>query len=74
MNSKLKAGLITTGLAVWCVAIGVGLQFASKYITMEQIAMGLVIVGVTGCVYSIYSLILSKLEFDETLKRMVDKK
>lgn len=74
MNQKLKAGLITTGLTVWCVAVGVGLHFASKYVTMEQIAMGLVIVGVTGCLYSIYALILSKLEFDDTLKRMVDKK
>ena len=74
MNQKLKAGLITAGFAVWCVALGFGLQFASKYITVEQMATGLAVVGISVCFYGIYSLILTKLEFDAKITELVDKK
>jgi hypothetical protein len=74
MNSKLKAGLITTGFAVWCVVVAVGLQFASKYITVEQFLIGLSVVGISVCFYGIYSLILSKLEFDAKITELVDRK
>jgi len=74
MNSKLKAGLITVALAAWCVVVAIGLQFASRYITVTQFSMGLAAIGISVCFYGIYSLVLSKLEFDNTLKRMVDQK
>jgi hypothetical protein len=74
MNQKLKAVLITSVFAVWCVGIAVGLQFASKYITVEQFLMGLSVVGISVCFFGIYSLILSKLEFDAKITEMVDKK
>ena len=74
MNQKLKAGLITAGFAVWCVVLGVGLQVASKYITVQQMALGLAVVGISVCFYGIYSLILSKLEFDAKITELVDRK
>jgi hypothetical protein len=74
MNQKLKAGLITTGLAAWCVTIGVGLQFASKYITVEQFLIGLSVAGISVCFFGIYSLVLSRLEFDAKITELVDKK
>jgi intracellular septation protein A len=74
MNQKLKAGLITTGFATWCAAVAVGLQFASKYITVEQFSMGLAVVGISVCFFGIYSLILSKLEFDAKITELVDRK
>lgn len=74
MNQKLKAGLITAGFAAWCVVVAVGLQLASKYITVEQFSMGLAVAGISLCFYSIYSLILTKLEFDAKITEMVDRK
>ena len=74
MNSKLKAALITAGFGVWSVALATGLHFASKYITVEQFTMGLVAVGVGLCFYTLYSLILTKLEFDRKISEMVDRK
>ncbi len=74
MNQKLKAGLITAGLATWCVIVAIGLQFASKYITVEQFTMGLIAVGIGLCFYTLYSLILTKLEFDAKITDMVDRK
>lgn len=74
MNQKLKAGLITAGFAVWCVALGFGLQFASKYITVAQMTMGLAGIGIALCFYTLYSLILTKLEFDAKITELVDRK
>ena len=74
MNQKVKAGLITAGFAVWCVVLGFGLQFASKYVTAEQITMGLAGIGIALCFYTIYSLILTKLEFDAKFTDLVDRK
>ena len=74
MNQKFKAALITAGFAAWCVIVAVGLQFASKYITVEQFIMGLAVVGISVCFYSIYGLILTKLEFDAKISDMVDRK
>lgn len=74
MNSKLKAALITAAFGVWSVAIAFGLKFASQYITVEQFTMGLVAVGVGLCFYTLYSLILTKLEFDAKISELVDRK
>lgn len=74
MNQKLKAALITAGFAAWCVVVAVSLQFASKFITVEQLVMGMVAVGIGLCFYGIYSLVLTKLEFDAKISDMVDRK
>jgi len=74
MNQKLKAVLITAGLAVWCVVVAVGLQLASKYLTIEQFLIGLSVVGISVCFYGIYSLVLTKLEFDAKITELVDRK
>lgn len=74
MNQKLKATLITGGLAVWCMAVATGLQFASKYITVAQLSLGLMCIGIVFCFYGIYSLVLTKLEFDAKISDLVDRK
>ncbi len=74
MNSKLKAALITAGFAMWATAIAFGLKFASQYLTVEQVTMGLIAVGLSLCLYTLYSLILTKLEFDAKITEMVDRK
>ena len=74
MNSKLKAALITAGLAAWCVIVAVGLQFAAKYVTVEQLSIGLIAVGIVLCLYGFYRLILTKLEFDAKITELVDRK
>ena len=74
MNQKFKAGLITVGLAGWCVLVGVGIQFLSQYITPTQFSLALIAVGLGMCFYTLYSVILTKLEFDAKITEMVDKK
>lgn len=74
MNSKLKAALITAGFAMWAAAVAFGLQFASRYLTIQQFSIGLAVIGICACFYGIYSLILTKLEFDAKISEMVDRK
>jgi hypothetical protein len=73
MNSKLKAGLITLALAGWCVIVAMGLKAISLYFTVDQISLGLAVAGIALCFYVVYSLVLTKLEFDDRLKKLVDK-
>jgi hypothetical protein len=74
MNNKVKAVLITAGLATWCVIVAFGLKFASKYITVEQWTIGLIAIGIAMCLYGFYQLILTKLEFDAKISELVDRK
>lgn len=74
MNKKLKAALITAGFALWSVIVAVGLKFASQYVTVEQLSIGLIAVGLGLCFFTLYSLILTKLEFDAKITELVDRK
>jgi hypothetical protein len=56
------------------VVVAVGLQLASKYLTIEQFLLGLSVVGISVCFYGIYSLVLTKLEFDAKITELVDRK
>lgn len=74
MNSKLKAGLYTLGFGVFTLVVGISLQQAAQHLTQAQVLTGLAVAGITACFYTIYSILCAKFEYEETLKRMVDKK
>ena len=72
MNIKLKAAAITAGLIVGAVAI-VGLIHAvANVFTTEQITTFVESVFVAFIVYGIYQLILGRLEYQDTLKKIRD--
>lgn len=74
MNSKLKAGLQTLGFGALCVAMGLGISALGKHMTPEQLVIGLAVMGITACFYTIYSVLLARIEYQNHLKSMVDKK
>lgn len=74
MNSKLKAVVYTAAFGVFCGIVGFTTYYLSQFMTPEQFATGLAVAGITACFYTIYSLLVSKFEYEDTLKRMVDKK
>lgn len=74
MNNKVKAVLITVAAAAWCGTVGIGLHVLSKFVTPEQISAGLIVLGLSLCFYTFYQLILTKLEFDDKISEMVDRK
>jgi O-antigen/teichoic acid export membrane protein len=74
MNSKLKAGLITVAFSGMCVVMGLVGSYVARFLTPEQFVMGLMVLGVTACLYTIYSVLLAKFQYEEHLKSMVDRK
>lgn len=74
MNSKLKAGLFTAGFGAICVAFGLGIQYMAQSMTSEQFVVGLAVMGITACLYTIYSVLLSHFQYKDHLKSLVDKK
>jgi threonine/homoserine/homoserine lactone efflux protein len=81
MNIKVKAGLIVAGILVGSIAVSSVLKLVVPYVTSE-IAFNTVMFGsIAILLYTVYNLILSKLEMDErynktlnNLKNLVDKK
>jgi hypothetical protein len=74
MNSKFKAGILTTGFGAVCVAVAFAFQYLATVMTPEQFVIGLAVMGITACLYTIYSVLLSHFQYKDHLNSMVDKK
>jgi uncharacterized membrane protein YfcA len=78
MNIKVKAGLVVIGIIATATATALVLKLAITYIPAESIPkiVAVLIIGIV--LYTMYSIILSKLEIDERyetgLKKILDKK
>lgn len=74
MNQKLRAiGVVAAMLAI-SVSVVLLLKLAFTYITPELAPFVLGAVGVGICLYVLYSIALAKIQFDDKLKEMVDRK
>ena len=74
MNQKLKAATMTAGMMAICVAVTAFFHFLASYITASMIPTIAIALGLSGCVYCIYSIFLAQIRYEDTLKRMVDRK
>jgi hypothetical protein len=78
MNLKLKAGLAVAGVVAGSITLASGLKLAAPYITPEIVYNGLMLIGVSIVLYTLYGVILTNLEVSEKYKNklndMVDKK
>ena len=74
MTLKQKAILQTAGILAAIVSISVATTFLLAQFTTTQIINGLAIASVLFLIYSMYGVVLSRLEYDEKLKEMVDKR
>jgi glucose uptake protein GlcU len=78
MNIKIKAGLMVVGIVGIATGTAVVLKEVTAYLTPERLTTGVTILVVSILLYTMYSIILSKLEIDERyelgLKKILDKK
>ena len=72
MNIKLKAAAITAGLIVVAIATAGLIQAVANVLTTEQITT--LVESALGAffVYGIYQVVLSRLEYQDTLKKIRD--
>jgi hypothetical protein len=73
MTLKQRAILQTAGIIAVILAGSVSISLVLNMLTPEQVLNGFAILSIALLVYSMYGVVLSRLEYDETVKRLVDK-
>ena len=73
MTVKQRAIVQTMGLVALILASSVGVTLILQQLTTDQVLLALGAGSIALLVYSMYGVILSRLEYQETLKKLVDK-
>jgi hypothetical protein len=73
MNLKLKAALYTAGLVVTIVGASLLVSYIASIMTATQAVYLLGVLCISGMVYSMYGIMLARMEYNESLKRMNEK-
>ena len=77
MNLKQKAALHTAGLFATMIGASVVVSYVASLLTVAQVQYGLGVLCIGGLVFTVYQVVLSRLEykesFNESLKRMAEK-
>jgi hypothetical protein len=72
MTLKQRAILQTAGIVTTVVASSVIVTLILEQLTAQQIVSGFALLSMGALVYAVYGVILSRLEYAETLKTLVD--
>jgi hypothetical protein len=73
MTVKQRALLQTAGIVAGILVSSIGVTLILEQLTREQIVFALGAGSIALLVYSMYGVVLSRLEYEDTLKKMVDK-
>ena len=74
MNQHLRAVAMTAGMMAIVVVVTAFFQFLSTVVTADMVPTIVICLGITTCVIGIYNVFLAQIRYEDTLKRMVDKK
>ncbi len=74
MTLKQRAVVQTLGILAVILGASLGVTFVLNYLTAGQIINGLAFASIALLIYSMYGVILSRLEYEAKLKEMVDKR
>jgi len=70
MTVKQKALLQTAGIIAIIIGSSVGISLILQNLTAEQIITGFAVLSIAALAYSMYGVVLSRLEYQETLKKL----
>ncbi len=65
---------MTAGMMAIVVAVTAFFHFLSTVVTANMVPMIVIGLGITSCVFLIYTVFLAQIQYEDSLKRMVDKK
>jgi hypothetical protein len=74
MTVKQRALLQTAGIVAGILVSSIGVTLILEQLTREQIVFALGAGSIALLVYSMYGVVLSRLEYEETVKKLVDSK
>jgi len=70
MTVKQKALLQTAGIIAIIIGSSVGISLILQMLTPDQIITGFAMLSIAALIYSMYGVVLSRLEYEETLKKL----
>ena len=73
MTLKQRAIIQTAAIIAVIVTTSVGLTLILEQLTREQILFALSAGSIALLIYSMYGVVLSRLEYNETVNKLVDK-
>ena len=73
MTLKQRAALQTAGILAVTITAAVLINIILEQLTREQLVNGLAVGSIVFLIYSMYGVVLSRLEYDEKVKQLVDK-
>jgi hypothetical protein len=73
MTVKQRAILQTAGILAVIIGSSVSISLVLQMLTPDQIITGFAVLSIALLIYSMYGVILSRLEYQDTVKRLVDK-
>lgn len=73
MTVKQRAILQTAGIVAGILVSSIGVTLILEQLTRDQILFTLGAGSIALLIYSMYGVVLSRLEYEDTLKKMVDK-
>ena len=73
MTLKQKAVIQTAGILAVIVTTSLAVTALLNYLTAGQIINGLAFASIALLIYSMYGVVLSRLEYEDSVKKMVDK-
>ena len=73
MTLKQRAVLQTAGILAVSVTASLAVTALLNYLTAGQIINGLAFASIALLIYSMYGVVLSRLEYEDSVKKMVDK-
>ena len=74
MNQYLLAGALTAGMIGMVLAVTGFFHWLGQTVTSDIMPMIVIGLGITSCIFLIYTVFLAQIRYDDWLKRMVDKK
>ncbi len=72
MTLKQRAILQTAGILAVILASSTIVAYGLQTLSAEQIINGFAMLSIAALVYAVYGVVLSRLEYTETLKKIVD--
>ena len=73
MNLKQKAALHTAGIFATMIGASVVVSYVASLLTVAQVTYLLGVLCIGGLVFTVYQVMLSRLEYKESLNQMVEK-
>ena len=73
MNIKVKAGLVVAGIIATSVAVVALLKLVVTYLSSETMPLVLVSLALGLAIYTLYSVALAQLKYEEKLKQLSKK-